>query len=164
MALNGYTVTKHPMNVSINILQAGAADIEDLAELFDAYRVFYGQTPNLQLARSFLRERLMQSESTIFLARDSQGRPVGFTQLYPTFSSIACMRAFILNDLYTVEAARGKGVGRALLTAARDHAAAAGAAYLTLETALDNSKAQSLYRSFGFVRDTQFCTYSMSLI
>lgn len=151
------------MNSTINVRQAEAADIEDLAGLFDAYRVFYGQTSNPQLARRFLQDRLTRADSTVFVARDDLGQAVGFTQLYPTFSSIACRRAFTLNDLYTLEAARGKGVGRALLTAARDHAAACGAAHLTLETALDNSKAQSLYTSFGFVRDTRFCTYSMNL-
>lgn len=164
MALNGYTTNRHRMNLNVHILQAGTPDIEDLAHLFDAYRVFYGKTPNLPLAKSFLQDRLTRAESTVFLARDSQRRPLGFTQLYPTFSSIACLRAFILNDLYTVEAARGRGVGRALLTAARDHAATSGAAYLSLETALENGQAQSLYKSFGFVRETQFCTYALDLL
>ncbi len=151
------------MNLSLQISRAGAADLADLAPLFDAYRMFYGQPSEPIQASTFLRDRLTQNDSVILLARGEGGSALGFTQLYPTFSSIACRRAFVLNDLYITEAARSQGVARALLAAARSHAVGVGAAYISLETAVDNKRAQALYESFGFRRDTQFLTYALSL-
>lgn len=151
------------MKPSIQISLSGAADLADLARLFDAYRMFYGQPSEPTKASTFVWDRLTQGDSVIFLARGEDGSALGFTQLYPTFSSIACRRAFVLNDLYINEAARGRGVARALLGAARAHALGVGAAYISLETAVDNTRAQALYESFGFRRDTQFLTYALSL-
>ena len=151
------------MSMSIQISHAGPADIADLAPLFDAYRMFYGQPADPTRASAFVWDRLIQGDSVFLLARGQDGSALGFTQLYPTFSSIACRRAFVLNDLYIVEAARGQGVARALLDAARTHAMGAGAAYISLETAIDNTRAQALYESFGFQRDVQFLTYALSL-
>ncbi|TXC67002.1 GNAT family N-acetyltransferase [Piscinibacter aquaticus] len=125
--------------------------------------MFYGQPADPTTASAFVRDRLIQGDSVFLLARGQDGSALGFTQLYPTFSSIACRRAFVLNDLYIVEAARGQGVARALLDAARTHAMGAGAAYISLETAIDNTRAQALYESFGFERDVQFLTYALSL-
>ncbi len=151
------------MNASVRISEAGPTDLADLAPLFDAYRRFYGQPADPSMASAFLWDRLIRGDSVLLLARDHDGAALGFTQLYPTFSSIACRRAFILNDLYVEEAARGRGVARALLDAARAHAVGAGAASISLETATDNASAQALYESFGFRRDTQFLTYALSL-
>ena len=151
------------MNPSIQISRAGTADLADLAPLFDAYRKFYGQPSDAARASHFISDRLARGDSVILLARGADGSALGFAQLYPTFSSIACRPAFILNDLYTTEAARGQGVGRALLDAARTHVLGAGAASISLETAIDNTRAQALYESFGFRRDTQFLTYALSL-
>lgn len=153
----------HNMNPSIQIAPAATADLADLALLFDAYRMFYGQPSEPAKASLFVRDRLTRDDSVILLARSEDGAALGFTQLYPTFSSIACRRAFVLNDLYIAEAARGRGVGRALLVAARAHALGVGAAYISLETAVDNTRAQALYESFGFRRDTQFLSYALSL-
>ncbi len=151
------------MNPSFQISRARPIDLAALASLFDAYRMFYGQPSEPARASGFLRERLRQGDSVLLLARGGDGAALGFAQLYPTFSSIACRRAFILNDLYTAESARGQGVGRALLEAARAHALGAGAASISLETAIDNTRAQALYESFGFQRDAQFLTYALSL-
>lgn len=163
MGLNGYTAIRRPMNSKVRIHRAGPEDIAEIAPLFDAYRTFYGQPSNMQLATHFIRDRLTQADSVIFLAHDARGRPVGFAQLYPTYSSVACRRAYILNDLYTEQASRGKGIGRSLLAAARDHVVAADAATLVLETSVDNVRAQSLYVSFGFERVTKFCAYALDL-
>ena len=85
----------------------------------------------------------------IFLA-EVGGKVVGFTQLYPSFSSVRAGRAFVLNDLYVDIAARRLGVARALLQAAADFARADGAIRLELETDPDNRSAQALYRHMGW--------------
>lgn len=94
-------------------------DLDLLVPLFDAYRQFYRQPGDPDGARRFLADRLQRGESTIFLAvQDSIA--VGFTQLYPSFSSGAMARIFVLNDLFVVPSARRAGVGTMLLQAAAD--------------------------------------------
>lgn len=146
----------------MQIRQATAADLDRLVPLFDAYRVFYGQPSDPELARSFLRDRFEHLQSIVFLAL-ARDRPLGFTQLYPSFSSARARRIFILNDLFVVAEARGRGVGRALLAAAAEHGKAVGAARLTLSTGVDNRTAQALYEAAGLTRDTAFVSYNLPL-
>ena len=145
------------------ITRAAAADLDDLAPLFDAYRQFYGQPSDLALASDFLGRRLEARDSVVLLARDEAGGALGFTQLYPTFTSLGCARIFVLNDLFVAEQARGRGMGKALLAAAADFARDAGAARLTLSTDVANRAAQALYERVGWVRNDDFLTYNLRL-
>lgn len=147
----------------MHIDRATLADLDQLAPLFDAYRQFYKQPADLPGARAFLAERLEHDESVIFLARSDDREPLGFTQLYPSFTSIGMKRIFVLNDLFVAPAGRCKGIGKLLLQAAADHARAQGAARLALSTAIDNHTAQSLYEANGWQRDTQFYAYTLPL-
>jgi ribosomal protein S18 acetylase RimI-like enzyme len=146
------------------IRRALSEDLDLVAPLFDAYRQFYGKPSDLSLAEAFLRERIERNESVVFLAFDSDaGEAFGFVQLYPSFSSVSARRIWILNDLFVIPAARKRGVGRALLTAAAEHGRSTGAVRLVLSTATDNRTAQSLYEAYGFRRDEQFLTYQLEL-
>jgi len=145
------------------IRQATALDLDTLAPLFDAYRQFYGQPADLARAHDFLAERIRQHESVILLAHGDHGEGLGFTQLYPLFSSVRTVRTWLLNDLFVAASARRQGVAAALVGAATEHARALGAAGLSLSTALDNAPAQALYESLGWQRDRQFCEYNLSL-
>ncbi|HEY1588360.1 MAG TPA: GNAT family N-acetyltransferase, partial [Rhodanobacter sp.] len=129
----------------------------------NAYRQFYGQASDVARARAFLAERMAKQESQILLALDDSGAALGFTQLYPLFSSVRAVRTFLLNDLFVATGARRQGVAKALLTAAADHARGLGAASLSLSTALDNAPAQALYESLGWQRDRGFCEYALVL-
>ena len=95
------------------------------------------------------------------LGVDVDGAAVGFTQLYPSFTSVRMARIFILNDLFVLPEARLHGAGKALLLAAQKYAAENGAIRLTLETATDNVTAQALYEADGWVRDSAFYTYTL---
>ena len=149
--------------MSFQVRQATIHDLDTLAPLFDGYRQFYGQPADLARARGFLAERLQRQESLILLARDERVEGLGFTQLYPLFSSVRTVRIWLLNDLFVASPARRQGVAAALLGAAAEHARALGAASLSLSTALDNAPAQALYESLGWQRDRQFCEYSIHL-
>ncbi|QAX85687.1 GNAT family N-acetyltransferase [Pseudomonas sp. DTU12.3] len=149
--------------MAIQALRAGAAQLDAVAQLFDAYRGFYQQPPNLEQSRAFIAERMAGNESAIFLVQDESGAALGFVQLYPTFSSIDAHRTWLLSDLFTTPAARGRGVGRLLMNTAREFALQTGAKGLMLETATDNVTAQGLYESLGYVRDTGYYTYLLDL-
>ena len=144
----------------MEIIRANAKDAETIAPLFDLYRQFYEQPPDLDGARRFIRERLKRDESVIFLALDA-GRAVGFTQLYPLFSSVSMRRLWLLNDLYVAAEARKLGAGAALLERARAFALETGAKGLELETAADNFPARRLYEKTGWKKEEGFFHYSL---
>lgn len=148
--------------MSLRVRRAGAADLEALVSLFDGYRQFYGQAPDTERARAFLGERLARGDSTVFVA-EADGAAVGFTQLYPSFSSVRTGRLFVLNDLFVAPDARRTGAARVLLEAAAAFAKAEGAVGLTLSTGVENRTAQALYEAMGWVRDTRFYGYGLSL-
>ncbi len=148
---------------NIFVRRASLADVDLVAPLFDAYRQFYEQTPDLALAREFLRERLQGEQSVIFLALRSDGSAAGFTQLYPSFSSASAQRIFILNDLFVDPSARRRGVGQRLLDAAAEFGRSEGAIRLTLSTAHANTAAQALYEAHGWRRDEVFRSYHLAL-
>jgi GNAT superfamily N-acetyltransferase len=145
------------------IRQAQITDLDALALLFDAYRQFYGQPSDLAAAHAFLAERFEHQQSIVFLALDDDATALGFTQLYPSFTSIRMKPIFILNDLYVVPQARKSGVGKALLDAAAQYGRHVGGARLRLSTAIDNHTAQALYEANGWVRDEAFHSYDLAL-
>ena len=151
------------MDQNALVRQAAIDDLDAIVPLFDAYRQFYKQPADLALARAFLLERFEHNQSVIFIALSPDDEAVGFTQLYPSFSSGLARRIFVLNDLFVVPEARRLGVAQLLLEAAANFGRKAGAARLTLSTALDNTPAQALYESTGWRRDTVFCAYNLPL-
>jgi len=150
----------------LEIRRATRADADCIAPLFDAYRQFYGRTPDPALARQFMADRLDRDESVVFLAltqRDGRAAGCGFTQLYPHFSSLTCRPVWILSDLYVAPEARRTGTGRRLMEAAHAFARAAGATAVELDTAHTNTTAQALYESLGYRRDLEFRHYVLTL-
>ena len=147
----------------MTVREATILDLDLLAPLFDAYRQFYRKPADLELARRFLRDRLKNGESVVFLALMPDGGAAGFTQLYPSFSSASAARVFILNDLFVEPRYRRMGVGAALLATAGAFGEAAGAVRLTLSTEVTNESAQALYEACGWTRQTDFYVYNLSL-
>ncbi|MEN5380647.1 hypothetical protein [Sphingobacterium kitahiroshimense] len=86
----------------IKIEQATINDIEDLEVIFSLYLKFY-ETESIRDANiTFLKERVQNNESVIFTAK-KDNEIVGFTQLFPTFSSASLKKVYILNDLFVLE-------------------------------------------------------------
>lgn len=150
--------------MKLSIREATADDLSRLAPLFDAYRVFYGRTSNAYAAQLFLNERMRRSESKIFLAIDLEShQTIGFTQLYPSFSSLRLGRLWILEDLFVRGDMRRAGVGSALMERAETFARESHAVGLTLSTALTNATANALYVKRGWRRDEEFAQYYLWL-
>jgi len=151
------------VTTAIAVRPAQQADLEQVAALFDQYRQFYRQAGDPALALAYLRERHERSESVLLVAETDPATVVGFTQLYPTFCSVAMAPIFLLYDLFVAPHARQRGVGRALLQAAALHAARVGAVRMELATARTNVAAQRLYQSLGWERDDEFLRYALTL-
>ena len=146
----------------MKIINASADHLHELVPLFDRYRIFYKQASNLDAVKNFLKERIQQKDSVIFMALDEDGNGLGFTQLYPSFSSVSMQRVYILNDLYVSEKSRGQGIGESLMEYAKQFARKMESKGLTLETAIDNP-AQNLYKRLGWVKDTEVNHYTWEI-
>jgi len=131
----------------VKIIQANIENLDTVAELFDLYRQFYEQESDIGAAKQFIKQRLELNDSTIFLALTTKNEPIGFTQLYPAFSSVAMKPMLYLNDLFVISTVRKSGIGKALLDAAYDFALDTGVGNLKLATAVDNFSAKSLYEN-----------------
>ena len=137
-----------------------------VAGLFNLYRIFYKQADDVALAERFLAERLVNNESVIFVVLTGDGKPAGFTQLYPKYSSVSAVKNWILNDLYVDTAYRKQGIGAKLIETAMSFARNEGSKFVQLETAATNTTAQSLYDGIGFIKqphDDEFYVYRINV-
>jgi ribosomal protein S18 acetylase RimI-like enzyme len=149
--------------MTLQIFQATIEHLNDVSKLFDQYREFYQQPTHLSAAKTFIQDRLRNGDSVIFLAQ-RDGQSVGFTQLYPSFSSVSMRPIWILNDLFVDEAYRQQGVARSLMNTAKTFAQETRAIRLTLATQITNQAAQMLYESLGYRKNEEFYTYELTLL
>lgn len=149
--------------MSVKLVRALPHHIPDVARLFDLYRQFYECPADAALAEQFIRDRIGNNESVIFLAQDGDS-PAGFVQLYPTFCSVQAVKIFVLYDLYVDKAFRQQGVGEQLMQAASEHAVTSGVQRIDLMTAFSNTPGQRLYEKLGYIKDlAEFHSYSLML-
>ena len=134
----------------MKIIQANETHIDQVVELFDAYRVWYRKPSDKATARDFLLERIQSKESIIYAAENENGQLVGFTQLYPIFSSTRMRRMWLLNDLFVHPESRGKGISKMLINQAKDLAKSNNACGILLETEKSNDIGNQLYPRMDF--------------
>lgn len=142
----------------IQIKRAHEGHLNELAVLFDDYRVFYRKERNLEGAKGFLSERILKKESVIFVALLEE-KLVGFTQLYPLFSSTNMMPIWLLNDLFVAKEHRGKQISKGLIKAAQEHCKITKANGISLETEKNNVPGNALYLKMGFAIDQEHNFY-----
>jgi GNAT superfamily N-acetyltransferase len=142
-----------------NVRKAIIADLDELAKLFNDYRVFYEKHSDLEGAKRFLHERIIKNEAEIFVAFSGQVM-AGFVLLYPLFSSTRMKRLWLLNDLFVQEKYRGLGFSIALMERSKELCWESGACGFMLETAKTNTIANRLYQKFGLELDTEHNIYN----
>ncbi|TYA57238.1 GNAT family N-acetyltransferase [Formosa maritima] len=135
----------------MTIIRAQIEHLDHLIPLFDSYRVFYKQDSNLLAEKHFLFKRLKNKDSEIFIAY-LENVAVGFTQLFPLFSSVSMEAMCLLNDLFVDANFRGHGIGEALINEAKNYCKKNNLKGLAIQTA-SNNPAQHLYQRLGFKKD-----------
>ncbi len=135
----------------MEIVRAEIQNIPDLIPLFDGYRIFYRQQSDYVSAKQFLTERITKNESIIFMLYENENA-IGFTQLFPLFSSVSMQPMYLLNDLYIEKNYRGQGYGKLLIDEAKKLCRSKNFKGLALQTEQDNP-AQRLYEREGFIKD-----------
>lgn len=145
--------------------QTDTEAVAQVADLFVAYRGFYGREGDATAARAFLTARVDRGDSLVWAVLDD-GRAVAFTQVYPSHSSLRLHTTWQLNDLFVAPGVRGGGAGAALVRRVLAEATDAGAHEVRLETQRTNARARALYERLGFglaadtAQDGEFLTYT----
>lgn len=134
---------------NLEIRFAAQADWAQWLPLWEGYNRFYGRFDGTALLPEITRttfERFLDaSEPVHALVAEERGRLVGLAHYLFHRSTISISHTCYLQDLFTSEAARGKGVGRALIAAVHAQAKRAGAARLYWQTHESNETAMKLY-------------------
>ena len=122
-----------------------------VVDLLDMYcRDFFGKgAPLGEDVRQRLIPGLKKAGGTCFLAQDGEAF-VGLAICLPSFSSFRARPLLNIHDIAVVPDQRGKGIGRALLSAIEEEARRRGCCKVTLEVRSDNALARDLYRRCGF--------------
>ena len=136
--------------------------MEALAELFDRYRVHYGEVPDPGRAASWLEEHLDGGGLRAFVAESAETL-VGFATTMEVPASLRLARFWQIRDLFVLPAHRRRGVGRALLDHVRAAAVEAGAQRLVLQTEEDNDSALRLYADRGYEVIEGYCSLVLPL-
>lgn len=102
---------------------------------------------------AFMLARCAETSGRVFVAEEG-GRVVGFVSVWAKMKSrVIEEREYeyaYVSDLVVLEGRRGRGLGRALLGRAEEHARAEGANVLRISVLARNVGALALYESFGF--------------
>lgn len=144
----------------LTVRTATPEDLDAIAPLFDAYRQFFTEKPDLETSRRFLGERLERGESVV-LAAFERAQAAGFLQLYPLFSSWYCKRQWFLSDLYVDERFRERGIGKHLVSACVDYAKRSGARSILVELPFSEPHLVKFYGELGFAKDDVFELYRL---
>jgi GNAT superfamily N-acetyltransferase len=154
-------VTKNP--VVVRPIEQG--DYAAWRPLWDGYNAFYGRAGETALADEITRTTwgrfFDESEPVHALVAQSEAGLVGLVHYLFHRSSILIGPTCYLQDLFTSEDARGRGVGRALIEAVYDAAKAAGASRVYWHTHETNRTARDLYDKVA--DDTRFVVYRKML-
>ena len=153
------------MESKFHIAKADISQLNELGRLFASYREFYTGVYQLEVSKKFLAQRFVKNESIIFVASDQadSNNLAGFTQLYPSYSSVSAKPTLVLNDLFVEPQFRRQGIALALMNAAKSYAELAGANGLSLCTQVGNVSAQKLYEHLGYKKDEGFFHYFLSV-
>jgi GNAT superfamily N-acetyltransferase len=140
----------------------GEADLGELLPLMRGYADFYEVSPSdealLALSRALIADPV--TEGMQFLARDGEGRAIGFATVYWLWSTTTATRIGLMNDLFVAPEGRGSGAAEALIERCRAACRERGASKLTWQTAKDNGRAQAVYDRIGGERE-EWLDYSL---
>ena len=137
------------MTNAVTIRPVARGDYDRWLPLWDGYNAFYERAGPTALAPEITRttwQRFFDAYEPVHaLVAEEGGRLIGLTHYLFHRSTTAIEPSCYLQDLFTSEAARGKGVGRALIEAVYDAARAAGAPRVYWQTHETNATARRLY-------------------
>jgi ribosomal protein S18 acetylase RimI-like enzyme len=148
--------------MEVEIIKAEKKHIKDVSILFNLYRQFYKYKEDIKNSEYYIRSRIINNESIIFIATNNE-KVFGFVQLYENFDSLNLNKKLVLYDLYILAKYRELGIGSKLMNKSKDFAINNNFKRIELSTAIDNSKAQKLYESLDYIRDKEYYNYDLDI-
>jgi len=130
----------------LTVRSVAQADFAQWLPLWEGYNRFYGRDAlPVEITRTTWARFLDEGEPVYALVAERDGRLVGLAHYLFHRSTIQIELSCYLQDLFTEEAARGGGVGRALIEAVYERARAAGLKRVYWQTHETNAVAMRLY-------------------
>ena len=149
---------------AIRVDVVAESDLDELLPLVRAYCDFYEVDPSdaalIALSHALIADP--ELEGVQLLARDDDGRAIGFASLFWTWATTRGARIGVMNDLFVAPEGRGSGAAEALIEACRRRCRERGAVDLEWQTARDNHRAQAVYDRVGGRRDDRWLDYSLA--
>jgi ribosomal protein S18 acetylase RimI-like enzyme len=141
--------------VEPRVWPASAQEVEAVSSLIAAFRSWWGkEEPTLDQIRETVGQLLSDPNTEFLLAApDGEGPAAGVCQLRYRLSVWTGADDCWLEDLYVHNGARGTGLGRALVTAAAERAAARGCRRMELDVNEQNTAALAFYEQLGFATE-----------
>ena len=141
----------------MQVREAKLSDLKNLSVLFNLYRMFYGKESDIRVAEEFLKSRIENKDSKIFIC-EFNNKLSGFVQLYPIFSTTRVSKYWLLNDLFVDINKRGKGYSKLLIERSKELVIESKACGMMLETEKSNDIGNLLYPSTGFKKN-ELCNF-----
>jgi ribosomal protein S18 acetylase RimI-like enzyme len=137
------------------VWRASPGDVEAVAALIAAFRSWWGkEEPALEQIRETTGVMIGDPGTEFLLAAPGDGAPAaGVCQLRYRLSVWTGAEDCWLEDLYVDDAARGTGLGRALVEAAFERARERGCRRIELDVNEQNTAALAFYESLGFTTE-----------
>jgi GNAT superfamily N-acetyltransferase len=163
------------LTTAIQVRFAARGDYAQWLPLWEGYNRFYGRSDATALpeeitrmtwSRFFdayepMRALVAEDMTPENIIPENKGRLVGLAHYLFHRSTITIEPTCYLQDLFTAEAARGKGVGRKLIEAVYEQARLAGVVNVYWRTHGSNATARRLYDSVA--QDSGFVVYKRRL-
>ncbi|MGL1930391.1 MAG: GNAT family N-acetyltransferase [Desulfotalea sp.] len=137
--------------------------LAQFVDLVDQYREFCGFNKSPKKTKEFFQNLLTNNEANTFIAINAEDEVMGFVNLYPSYSTLALRKIWILNDLGVSAKFRRMGVAQALIAEVIGFAKTSGAIRIELKTEITNRSAQKLYSEIGFAIDNDNIYYKVPL-
>ncbi len=132
------------------VREAFIDDLSSIVKIVMKYRGFYGvESQDEEVVTEFIKSRLENNQSKIFIATSECDEVIGFIQLYPSYSTVSLKAQWILNDFFVDEDYRGKGYGTSLMSYVKEYFQNKAKGFI-LVTDKDNFTAKSFYDKNGW--------------
>lgn len=137
------------MKQSVVVRPVAKDDFSSWKTLWDSYNAFYGRQGETALSTEIVHATWLRFfdayEPVHALVAEQDGELIGLAHFLYHRSTIQLGPNCYLQDLFTIEATRGKGVGRALIQAVAERAQRDGCGRLYWQTHETNAAARRLY-------------------
>jgi GNAT superfamily N-acetyltransferase len=147
---------------TITIRPATSADVDTILAFIRGLAAFEREPDAVKTTRQdLLRDGFGESPKFEVLIGELEGEPAGFALFFPTYSTWEGRPGMHLEDLFVVERARGRGMGRKLMAAVAAIAVARGCPRLELQV-LNWNPAREFYHHLGMSHLREWLPYRLT--